>query len=100
VAAVAERFQRDVRADLAAVLEAIGDRLGRVVDTDLHAVDVVLVDPLEASLPRKPHDPERELSRRERLRQVAATRGQEPLLVLTRYGVERFLYRLSRIPAG
>ncbi len=37
---------------------------------------------------------------RERLRQVAATRGQEPQLVLTRYGVERFLYRLSRIPAG
>src|SRR6266705_1513268 len=37
---------------------------------------------------------------RERLRQVAATRGQEPQLVLTRYGVERLLYRLSRIPAG
>jgi nucleotidyltransferase AbiEii toxin of type IV toxin-antitoxin system len=37
---------------------------------------------------------------RARLRQVAATRGQEPQLVLTRYGVERLLYRLSRIPAG
>lgn len=37
---------------------------------------------------------------RERLRQVAATRGQELQFVLTRYGVERLLYRLSRIPAG
>jgi predicted nucleotidyltransferase component of viral defense system len=37
---------------------------------------------------------------RERLRQLAAGRGQEPQLVLTRYGVERLLYRLSRIPAG
>ena len=37
---------------------------------------------------------------RERLRQVAAKRRQEPQLVLTRYGVERLLYRLSRIPAG
>jgi len=37
---------------------------------------------------------------RERLRQLAATRKQEPQLVLTRYGVERLLYRLSRTPAG
>jgi len=37
---------------------------------------------------------------RERLRQVAATRGQEPQLVLTRYGVERLLYRLSHVQAG
>jgi nucleotidyltransferase AbiEii toxin of type IV toxin-antitoxin system len=37
---------------------------------------------------------------RERLRQVAAKRRQEPQLVLTRYGVERLLYRLSRTPAG
>ena len=37
---------------------------------------------------------------RERLRQLAGARGQELQLVLTRYGVERFLYRLSRTPAG
>jgi len=37
---------------------------------------------------------------RERLRQVAAKRRQEPQLVLTRYGVERLLYRLSRTPAA
>lgn len=37
---------------------------------------------------------------RERLRQVAAARRQEPQLVLTRYGIERLLYRLSRIPEG
>jgi predicted nucleotidyltransferase component of viral defense system len=37
---------------------------------------------------------------RERLRQLAGGRGQELQLVLTRYGVERLLYRLSRTPAG
>jgi predicted nucleotidyltransferase component of viral defense system len=37
---------------------------------------------------------------RARLRTVAAKRGQELQLVLTRYGVERLLYRMSRIPAG
>jgi len=37
---------------------------------------------------------------RERLRQLAEGRGQELQLVLTRYGVERLLYRLSRIPAA
>jgi len=37
---------------------------------------------------------------RERLRQLAAGRGQELQLVLTRYGVERLLFRLGRIPAG
>src|SRR6266516_8064314 len=55
--AVAERFQGDVRANLPAVLEAVGHRLGRVVNADRHAVDVVLFNPLDASLPRKPHDP-------------------------------------------
>src|SRR6266516_837283 len=57
--AVAERFQRDVGADLAPILEAVSHRLSRVVDVHLHAVDVVLFNPLEASLPRKPDDPER-----------------------------------------
>lgn len=37
---------------------------------------------------------------RDRLRQLAATRRQELQLVLTRYGVERLLYRLSRVPSG
>lgn len=37
---------------------------------------------------------------RERLRQVAAARRQEPQLVLTRFGIERLLYRLSRTPEG
>jgi hypothetical protein len=37
---------------------------------------------------------------RERLRQVADNRRQEPQFVLIRYGVERLLYRLSRLPAG
>ena len=37
---------------------------------------------------------------RERLRQLAGGRGLELQLVLTRYGVERLLYRLSRTPAG
>ena len=37
---------------------------------------------------------------RDRLRQLAGGRGQELQLVLTRYGVERLLYRLSRTPAG
>ena len=37
---------------------------------------------------------------RERLRQLAGGRGQELQLVLTRYGVERLLYRLSRTPAA
>jgi hypothetical protein len=37
---------------------------------------------------------------RERLRQLAGARGQELQLVLTRYGVERLLYRLSRTPTG
>lgn len=37
---------------------------------------------------------------RERLRQIAGGRGQEPQLVLTRYGVERLLYRLTRTPGG
>ena len=32
--------------------------------------------------------------------QAAAAGRQEPQLVLTRYGVERLLYRLSRIPEG
>ena len=36
----------------------------------------------------------------DRLRQLAGGRGQELQLVLTRYGVERLLYRLSRTPAG
>src|SRR3989449_4508225 len=60
--AVAERFQRDVGADLAPILEAVGHRLSRVVDVHLHAVDVVLFDSLEASLSRETHDPERELA--------------------------------------
>src|SRR5437016_13965015 len=51
--AVAEGFQRDVGADLAPILEAVRHRLGGVVNADLHAVNVVLFDPLEASLPRK-----------------------------------------------
>jgi len=37
---------------------------------------------------------------RERLRQLAGGRGQELQLVLTRYGVERLLYRLSLTPAA
>lgn len=37
---------------------------------------------------------------REKLRQVAVARGQELQLILTRYGVERLLYRLSQLPAG
>ena len=37
---------------------------------------------------------------RERLRQLAGGRGLDLQLVLTRYGVERLLYRLSRTPAA
>ena len=35
-----------------------------------------------------------------RLQQVARRRGDEFQAVLTRYGIERFLYRLSRTAAG
>src|SRR6266516_341353 len=62
VPAVAECFQGDIRTDLTPILEAVGHRLGRVVDADLHAVDGVLFNPLEASLSRETHDPERELA--------------------------------------
>src|SRR5437016_11749357 len=60
--AVAQRFQRDIGADLAPILEAVGHRLSRVVDVYLHAVDVALFDSLEASLSRETHDPERDLA--------------------------------------
>lgn len=37
---------------------------------------------------------------RQRLLNIAKARGEELQLVLTRYGVERLLYRLGRVPAG
>ena len=37
---------------------------------------------------------------RARLSKLAAHRGQDLQLILTRFGVERLLYRLSRVPAG
>jgi hypothetical protein len=37
---------------------------------------------------------------RQKLVNLARARAEEPQAVLTRYGVERFLYRLTRTPGG
>ena len=55
---VAQRFDRDVDADLVAVLEAVSDGLGGRVDANLDALDSVGVDSLGEGRVREARDPQ------------------------------------------
>jgi len=57
-AEVAQRLDGDVDADLVAVLEAIGDRLGRRVHADFDVLQPVSLDPFGQGLPGEARDPQ------------------------------------------
>src|SRR5690606_34259932 len=53
---VSERLHRNVDSDLVAVLEAVGHRLGRRVDTQRYAFDAALLDAFGQRLAREPRN--------------------------------------------
>jgi hypothetical protein len=57
-AEIAQSFDRDIDSDLVAVLETVGDRLGRRLVRDRYSLDAVGLDPLGESGPGEAHHPE------------------------------------------